>query len=208
MCSMGRSINKHNDVKKNVIESLVKLNTWITSQVVSRVVSPNLGLAISIALVSFFALRKIGVAIALHDRNKFFETVKSEIIKLELKIDKINEKISILKQAYMEVDEEIKKSSLEEQIRADTICLKKITNRKQYLEALVRAIQVIESCRHEYGDKVDKIYDKIIDLSEKAVEGKISEKEVNEVIAEFSSLIDSEPEFPYILLTIAEEKLK
>lgn len=205
---MGNSMNTSKAAAANIVEGLVKLGAWLTTQVISRAVSPTLGLAVSLAMVSYFALRKIGIAIKMYDRKNFLETVKEEIIKLELKIDKINEKISILKQAYMEVNDEAKKNSIEEQIRADTICLKNITNRKLYLETLMRAIQVIESYRHEHGDKVDELIDKVIDLSEKATEGKISEKEVNEVITKFSSLIDSEPDFPYVLLTVAEEKLK
>ncbi|MEM4061957.1 MAG: hypothetical protein QXY11_03780 [Desulfurococcaceae archaeon] len=205
---MGNSMNTSKAAAANIVEGLVKLGAWLTTQVISRAVSPTLGLAVSLAMVSYFALRKIGIAIKMYDRKNFLETVKNEIIKLELKIDKINEKISILKQAYMEVNDEAKKNSIEEQIRADTICLKNITNRKLYLETLMRAIQVIESYRHEHGDKVDELIDKVIDLSEKATEGKISEKEVNEVITKFSSLIDSEPDFPYVLLTVAEEKLK
>ncbi|MEM1668774.1 MAG: hypothetical protein QXM53_08970, partial [Thermofilaceae archaeon] len=178
---MGNSMNTSKAAAANIVEGLVKLGAWLTTQVISRAVSPTLGLAVSLAMVSYFALRKIGIAIKMYDRKNFLETVKNEIIKLELKIDKINEKISILKQAYMEVNDEAKKNSIEEQIRADTICLKNITNRKLYLETLMRAIQVIESYRHEHGDKVDELIDKVIDLSEKATEGKISEKEVNEV---------------------------
>ncbi|MEM1646435.1 MAG: hypothetical protein QXL96_11385 [Ignisphaera sp.] len=107
-----------------------------------------------------------------------------------------------------EVGDESKKISIEDQLRTDANRLKELTSIKLYFETLIRAIQVIEPLRHVHGNKIDKIYDRIIDLSNKASDGKISEKEVNEIINRFSSLIDGVPEFPYILLEVAEEKLK
>jgi len=208
VCDMECSSNAFRVIKESVVEGVVRISSWIVTQLATYIISPKLGSAISLAIVSVFALRKFGVAIKMRSRENFLEYVKNKIIELEMEIDSIKKKISILNQAYGEVGDESKKISIEDQLRTDASRLKELTSIKLYFETLIRAIQVIEPLRHIHGDRIDKIYDRIIDLSNKASDGKISEKEVNEIINRFSSLIDGVPEFPYILLEVAEEKLK
>lgn len=189
-------------------EDVARIGGWITSQLVTHMVSPTLGLATSIAFISLFALRRIGIAIRNRGREGFLEYVRSEIESLQIEIDRIKEHISRLRQAYKDVKEEDKKISFEKQLEAEESRLRELVNIRLYFESLLSAIRVIEPLRHVHGDKVDKVYDRIIELSIRASEGRIGEKDLNDVIDRIGRLVDSVPDFPYILLEVARERLK
>lgn len=208
---MAPSTSNASSIKENVIEGISKIASWITTQLATYMLDPKVGTALSLIFISIFALRKFKKAIIIRKKEKFIkyiERVKNKIIELQSEIEKSGKLIPMLQQAHSDVKEEYKRISIEEQLRTEDIRLKELVSIKLYYETILRAIRVVEPLRHKHGDKVDEIYQKIIDLSNKAVEGKITEKDVKKVIEIFDSLIDNVPDFPQVLLEIAEEKLK
>lgn len=195
-------------VKENIVDALSRIASWIMTQLATYMLNPMVGTALSLSFVSIFALRKLKKVYEIRKKENFLEYVKNEIIELEMKIEGVEKKISLLKQAYKDVKEEHKRISFEEQLRTEMNRLKELLDTKYYFETIMRSIQIIEPLRHKYGDKVDEIYSKVIDLANKASEGKITDKDVKEVINKLSYLMDNTPDFSQTLLEVAEEKLK
>jgi len=201
----GSSISDRS-LKQSLSEDVARVASWIASYFTSITIDPLLGVAISLSFTSLMVLRKLGMIIKKRKISNFLRDVQEEIISLDLEIEKIKKELSYLSQAREKVADEARKISLEDEIRATRLRLKSAEDRKLYLEALLRSLKVIESLRHKYGDEVDKIFDKVVDLSVKASEGELKEKEINDVVRRLSSLTDV-PDFPYLLLEVAKEKL-
>lgn len=195
-------------VKENIVDALSRIASWIMTQLATYMLNPMVGSALSLSFISIFALRKLKKAYEIRKKENFLEYVKNEIIELEMKIEGVEKKISLLKQAYKDVKEEHKRISFEEQLRTEMNRLKELLDTKYYFETIMRSIQIIEPLRHIYGDKVDEIYSKVIDLANKASEGKVTDKDVKEVINKLGYLMDNTPDFSQTLLEVAEEKLK
>lgn len=196
------------EFKKNIIEGIYRLSSWLTTQFATYAISPIIGTAISIIFVSTFAITKFKRAFDIKKIHNFYEYVKNKVIELELEIMRVEERISLLRAALKDVGEEYKKVSIEEQLKTETTALKQLTILKLYHESLLRAMYVIEPLRHIYGDKVDELYLKIIDLSIKASQGEIEDKDLKVLIEKIDNMINNVSDFPKILLEVVDEKLK
>lgn len=194
--------------RENVKECLFALGRLISAQLTTYTISPIVGSAISVILTSIFALNKLRKAIRLSKKQNFLDYVEKEIIIIEDEIRRLEEKISMLKEIYQGIKEEHRKISLEEQLRVLLNQLKELVKIKLYFESIKRSLQVIEPLRHLYGDKIDEIYFKVMDLANKASEGKIKEKEIKELIDKVDYYMDNIPDFPQILLETTEENLR
>lgn len=204
---MGGSENHPSEFKKSLLEGMSMLSRWIVSQLASLAISPLVGMALSIIFVSVFALMKFKRAFDIRRVQNFYEYVENKVIELELEIRKVEESISLLQDALKSVREEHRKISFEEQLRAETANLKQLVDIKLYYESLLGALRVVESQRHVYGDKVDEMLSKIVDLAIKASEGKVDDKGLKELVERFGNMIDNVPDFPSILLEVVDEKL-
>lgn len=204
---MANSSDAPKPLREIVSEAVARIGGWAVSQLATYMMSPKLGLAVSIAVVSILALRRAGVAIRMRKREKLLEYVRDKVVDIQLEIDQVKERISLLNQAYRDVKEEDKKVSIERQLETAKCRLEKLNKIKSYFESLLNAIESIEPLRHIYGDEVDKVYEKISELSVKASEGKISEEDLSEAVERISHLADSTPDFPHVLLEVAREKL-
>lgn len=189
-------------------DALVAIGRFISIQAATYTIAPIAGTALSIIFVSSFALGRCRKAIKLLKKESFIEYVENKIIELEDEIRELEKKISMMKEVYQAIKEEHRKISFEEQLRVLLNQLKELVNIKLYFESIRRSLQVIEPLRHLYGNKIDEIYIKIIDMANKASEGKIKEKEIKELIEKISFYIDNIPDFPQVLLEAAEESLR
>lgn len=205
---MDSTHNNRNEARKLVNEALFAIGKWISVQLFTYGIAPIAGSALSILFTSTFALIKLRRAMRLREKQSFLEYVENEIITLEDEIRKLEEKISLVKDAYQTIKEEHRKISFEEELRTLLNQLRELVNIKLYFESIRRSLQVIEPLRHLYGDKIDEIYFKVIDLADKAVEGRVKDKELRDLIDKISYYLDSIPDFPQILLEVAEENLR
>ncbi|MEM4830197.1 MAG: hypothetical protein QW417_05065 [Zestosphaera sp.] len=201
----GSSISDRS-LKQSLSEDVARVASWLASYFTGITIDPLLGVAISLSFASLMVLRKLGMFVKKRKISNFLRDVQEEIISLDLEIEKIKKELSYWSQAREKVADEARKISLEDEISATRLRLKSAEDRKLYLEALLRSLKVIESLRYKYGDEIDEIFDKVVDLSVKASEGELKEKEINDVVRRLSSLTDV-PDFPYLLLEVVKEKL-
>lgn len=194
-------------LKHSLKEELLRLGTKISAMIVGAVIDPRLGLALSIVTTSIIGLRKLGVFIKKRRLSEHMEDLKTEIPMLEKEYeDRIKEK-EYQETTLRETKDELKRILIKNRVEAIMLELKNIIDRRCYDESLLCALKFIESLRYKYGEEVDKVYEKTIELSIKASEGKLKDEEVNEIIEKIKDLMDKQSDFPSVLLMIAKEEL-